>query len=232
MSESGCTVSTIARRAGVGIAAHYRRFPTREHLVTEAFADQLTTCASVVDDGLAAPDPWRGFCSAIERVCAMQTADQGLSDTFLTAFPDTDLCGEKLQRTARGLTELTRRAKESGWLRADFAQEDFTLVLLANRGVIAGPPETAAAASRRLVAHLIRSFEQTGESSSLLPAPPVGLGWVYGDAKGRRLGPDAGPACTPSPGKGPRPRPSPGPITRNATSPGAPGPTGRALLRM
>src|ERR1700729_80765 len=34
----------IARRAGVGPATLYRRFPTKEMLVTEAFADQMLAC--------------------------------------------------------------------------------------------------------------------------------------------------------------------------------------------
>ncbi|MDQ3787939.1 MAG: TetR/AcrR family transcriptional regulator, partial [Actinomycetota bacterium] len=72
-------MAAIARRAGVGVATLYRRFPTREALITAVFGDQLTHCLSVVDDALADPDPWRGFCSAIERVCAMQVADRGFS---------------------------------------------------------------------------------------------------------------------------------------------------------
>src|SRR5690349_22550187 len=70
-------MAAIARRAGVGVATLYRRFPTREALITEVFSDQLTHCVSVVDDALADPDPRRGFRTAIERVCAMQVADRG-----------------------------------------------------------------------------------------------------------------------------------------------------------
>lgn len=59
-AERGLDVpmSVIARRSGVGAATLYRRFPTKESLVTEAFADQLGHCAAVVD-AAAAPGPAR-----------------------------------------------------------------------------------------------------------------------------------------------------------------------------
>ncbi|WP_150255483.1 TetR/AcrR family transcriptional regulator [Nocardiopsis deserti] len=176
-SERGIDVpmSAIARRAGVGIATLYRRFPTRESLVTEVFADQLSDCASHVDDALADPDPWRGFCTAVERVCEMQAADRGFTGAFLTAFPGAVPFEEKRERAERGLTELIRRAKAAGRLRPDFALEDLTLLILANCGAASGPPEAAAASSRRLVAYLLQSFENTGEPRPLPAVPRIGL---------------------------------------------------------
>jgi len=41
----------IARCAGVGPATLYRHFPTKQVLATEAFADQLRACRTIVDDG-------------------------------------------------------------------------------------------------------------------------------------------------------------------------------------
>ncbi|MBE1490704.1 TetR/AcrR family transcriptional regulator [Plantactinospora soyae] len=53
-------MTAIARRAGGAVATLYRRFPTKESLIIEAFADQFAACASLMDDALADPDPWRG----------------------------------------------------------------------------------------------------------------------------------------------------------------------------
>ncbi|WFE54279.1 helix-turn-helix domain-containing protein [Micromonospora sp. WMMD1155] len=52
----------IARRAGVGPATLYRRFPTKEALATEAFAEQMDACHVIVDEGLA--DRTRGMACA------------------------------------------------------------------------------------------------------------------------------------------------------------------------
>ncbi|AXK31377.1 TetR/AcrR family transcriptional regulator [Streptomyces armeniacus] len=175
-------MAAIARRAGVGVATLYRRFPTRESLVTEVFADQLASCAAVVDEALADPDPWRGFCTVVEKVCRMQLADRGFTAAFLSEFPDAVDFDRQRAHAERGFDALTRRAQEAGRLRADFHPDDLTLVLMANDGITAeaaGSAEAAAAASRRLVAFLLRSFRAT-PSVPVPPLPPpaaVGLCW-------------------------------------------------------
>ena len=167
-------MAAIARRAGVGVATLYRRFPTREALITEVFGDQLTQCVSLVDDALADPDPWHGFCSAIERVCAMQVADRGFSAAFLTAFPDAIDFDRVRTRAEERFDEVVRRAKASGELRADFDRTDLALVLHANAGIAADSPEAAMAASRRLVAYLLQAF-RTGGGTPLPPPAPLAL---------------------------------------------------------
>ncbi|WP_204013403.1 TetR/AcrR family transcriptional regulator [Sphaerimonospora thailandensis] len=170
-------MAAIARRAGVGVATLYRRFPTRESLVTEVFADQFAACAKTFDDALADPDAWRGFRTMIEKVCAMQVVDRGFTAAFLTAFPDAIDYERERTRAERGLTELTRRAKAAGRLRADFEVADLTLVLMANRGIASGPTETALAASRRLVAYLLQAFQvdHADPADPLPPPAPLGL---------------------------------------------------------
>ncbi|WP_229794969.1 TetR/AcrR family transcriptional regulator [Saccharothrix coeruleofusca] len=164
----------IARRAEVGVATLYRRFPTKSALVHEVFADQLTTCAAAVDDGLADPDPWRGFCSVIEKICAMQVADRGFTAVFLSTFPEREANVAERARAERQFAELVRRAKEAGKLRRDFAHSDLTLLIMANNGVAGSAGEAAAAASRRLVGYLLQSFR--AEQAQPLPAPaPINL---------------------------------------------------------
>ncbi|MFI9494186.1 TetR/AcrR family transcriptional regulator [Streptomyces halstedii] len=165
-------MATIARRAGVGVATLYRRFPTRAFLVTEAFAEQLAHCVSALDEGLADPDPWRGFCSAIERVCLMQASERGFTQAFLGQFPDHAGYAEERARAEEGLARLVRRAQEAGQLRRDFTVGDATLVMLANSGAAAGAGPDGPAASRRLVAYLLQSFRAPGAAP--LP-PPVRL---------------------------------------------------------
>ncbi|GII85971.1 TetR family transcriptional regulator [Sphaerisporangium siamense] len=166
-------MAEIARRAGVGVATLYRRFPTKEALVTEAFAEQFAACVSVVDDALADPDPWRAFRAVIEKVCVMQAADRGFTAAFLTAFPDAVPFERERARAERGLAELVRRAKDAGRLRADFVMDDLTLLLMAIGGVTSGSPETAVAACRRFVAYLLQAFgADPAESPGPLPPAP------------------------------------------------------------
>lgn len=172
-AERGLDVpmAAVARRAGVGVATLYRRFPTRESLVTEVFADQLAHCLSLVDEALADPDPWHGFHTAIEKVCAMQMTDRGFSAAFLTAFPNAIDFDRVRTHAEEGFAEVVRRAQETGDLRADFDRSDLALILQANAGITADSPEAAAAASRRLVAYLLQSFHTEGAGPLPPPAP-------------------------------------------------------------
>ncbi|MFJ5223702.1 TetR/AcrR family transcriptional regulator [Streptomyces sp. NPDC088400] len=165
----------IARRSGVGVATLYRRFPTKEALITEAFADQLEACVSVVDDALADPDPWRGFCGVIEKVCAMHAVDRGFTAAFLSAFPDAIDFERERARAEEGFALLAQRAKDAGRLRADFVQDDLMMLLMANSGLVTTSDEAALAASRRFVAYLLHSFraEHADQAGPLPPSTPL-----------------------------------------------------------
>ncbi|MFB9838809.1 TetR/AcrR family transcriptional regulator [Actinoallomurus acaciae] len=168
----------IARRAEVGPATLYRHFPTKVALVTEVFAEQMAVCTAIVDEGLADPDPWRGFCRVIEKVCEMHARDRGFTAAFLSAFPDTVDFAAARERSLAAVAELARRAKATGELRPDFVLDDLILVLMANGGIRAGSPAAAVAASRRFAALLIQSFRSEPVVAPLPPAVRLPLSVV------------------------------------------------------
>jgi AcrR family transcriptional regulator len=133
----------IARRAGVGPATLYRRFPTKEALVVEAFSAQMLACSVAVDEGLAHPDPWLGFRHTLEQVCLLHVLDRGFAAAFTNAYPKAIDFAELRDQSFRKLAELIRRAKASGELRADFSVDDVVLLLLAAGGVRNGTPAVA-----------------------------------------------------------------------------------------
>lgn len=167
-------MATIARRAGVGVATVYRRFPTRDVLVAEAFTEQIARCAAVLDEALEDPDPWRGFCSVLEQVSAMQVSDRGFTAAFLAHFPENADIERTRGRAEEGLALLVSRAQDTGRLRRDFAPGDVPLLLLANSGVIGGSPQVSLAASRRLVGYLLQALS-ADHAAPLPPPAPFGL---------------------------------------------------------
>ena len=167
----GVSMTAIARRAGVGVATLYRRFPTKDDLVREVFAEQLEACAGEVHRAAEDPDPWRGFCRVVEKLCEMQARDRGFSAAFLTAFPDVVPVDEMRARAEEAIAGVVARAKATGALRPDFTPDDLTLVLMANNGLVADSVDAAVAASRRLVAYFLQAFQ----ARDPLP-PPVPLG--------------------------------------------------------
>src|SRR5215218_9116512 len=171
-AEQGLDASTneIARRAGVGIATLFRRFPTRDDLVAAAFEDKMSAYAAAIEDALADPDPWQGFCDYIERVCRMQADDRGFADVLTLTFRTAKALEKERDRSAKAVAELLVRAKALGRLRKDFAHQDVPLILMANAGVVTATREAAPKAWRRLVGYLLQAC--AAERAEPLPEPP------------------------------------------------------------
>ncbi len=163
-------MATVARRAGVGVATLYRRFPTRDALVRAAFAHQMDICAGALTDALADPDPWRGFQRLFETVCELQREERGFPAAFVAAFPDSVREGARVrEQDERDILTLVRRAQAAGALRADFHPSDLAVALLSHCGLVTALPGDRAA-SRRLVAYLLQSFRAEAAHGAL-PAP-------------------------------------------------------------
>ena len=153
-------IEEVARRAGVGVATLYRRFPTRPELIACAFASKMQDYADAVEAALARPEPWEGFSGLVERLCEMQADDHGFTDVLTMTFP-----------MVPDLLALTTRAKKAGRLRLDFTPEDLPLILMANAGVITAAGDAAPDAWRRVVRLLLQALEAPARGP--LPEPPT-----------------------------------------------------------
>jgi AcrR family transcriptional regulator len=160
----------IARRAGVGPATLYRRFPTKETLVTEALAGQMRACHAIVDVGLADPDPWHGLCLVIEKICELHARNRGFTAAFMSAFPNAMDFAADREYALHSIAGLARRARDAGRLRPDFVLDDLVLMLMANSGIRATSTAAAVAASRRFAALAIQAFRASPQAPPLPPA--------------------------------------------------------------
>lgn len=148
----------VARRAGVGPATLYRRFPTKQALIDEAFALELHSCRQIVEEGCADTDPWRGFVAVVQGLNALNVRNRGFVDAFMSAGPaGTDVAAHRQELLAM-LEQLSGRAMAQGRLRRDFVIDDLVLVLLAGRGLSATPPASRERAGRRFADLAIDAF--------------------------------------------------------------------------
>jgi AcrR family transcriptional regulator len=132
------SLDEIARRAGVGNATLYRRFPSRRDLVAEVFASKMSEYVDLADQSLAEPDPWAAFVSYLTHICEMQAHDRGLSELLVTTgFDDDERLAELRVVAQRGAAEVIKRAQQASVLRADFTRQDIRLLMMANAGVAA-----------------------------------------------------------------------------------------------
>jgi len=166
----GASMASAAREAGVGIATIFRHFPAKEDLVVAVFADRMDAYADAVATALDDPDPWHGFTTYIEAVCAMQAADYGFADVLTMTFPAAKALEERRNQAYAGIVRLIDRAKAAGRLREDFDSSDLVLIHMANAGVVNATGDAAPEAWRRVVHLLIQSCEAPARGP--LPASP------------------------------------------------------------
>lgn len=159
-SERGLDVGMreVARRAEVGPATLYRRFPTKQSLIDEAFEVEMRACRAIVEEGCADPDPWHGFTSVIERLTVLNVRNRGFVDAFLPLAHGSAAFAQHRRELLRMLDGLATRATAQGRLRPDFVIDDLVLMLLAGRGVGFASASRRDAAARRFAGLVIDSF--------------------------------------------------------------------------
>lgn len=162
----------IARRAQVGIATLYRRFPSRVELLDAVLADNLQAHIAVAEQALATDDPWDGFAFYLEQSCRLQAEDRGLNDVMGMRFPRATAVEAAKTRLFELVGQVVDRAQQSGQLRADLTPEDLAFLNWANTRILpavraAGAPE----AWRRHLGLLLDGFR--ADRAHPLPQPPL-----------------------------------------------------------
>jgi AcrR family transcriptional regulator len=177
----------IARRAGVGNATLYRRFPSRHDLVAAVFATTLCDVLAVMERSLTEPDPWSAFCDYVSYVCGLQSADRGLADLLTTRLAGAPELEALRAQAYTGFVRLVERAKAAGALRMDYAPEDLVLLLMANAGLVHRTAGHASSASGRFVSLALDGLR--AEAATEAPASPGERGVVAAmTALGRSFG--------------------------------------------
>jgi AcrR family transcriptional regulator len=124
-------IDDIARRAGVGHATVFRRFPTKDDLVLAMFEERLGELAAVAEEAAGREDPWEGLVELMTGIGERHARDRGLMEALGTqAFGSPTLADHRL-RIADPIGRLLRRAQEAGRVRADLEPEDVLFLISA-----------------------------------------------------------------------------------------------------
>jgi AcrR family transcriptional regulator len=122
------TLDDVARRAGVGVATVYRRFPDKESLAEALFAERVEELAGLADRALDDPDPWDGLTGFLTSAAEMLCADRGLRQLMLFATYGRDRVDRARARMQPIVTRLVERAQRHGAVRADLEPTDLPLI--------------------------------------------------------------------------------------------------------
>jgi AcrR family transcriptional regulator len=120
-AERGCeaSVDEIARRAGVGHATVFRRFPTKNHLIAAVVERQLATLVERAEEARSQEDAGLALTDFIWHIAEFHEQNRGLHDCLLR-------CQEPPEAVALHdtVTKLVQRAQAEGALRTDVTPGD------------------------------------------------------------------------------------------------------------
>lgn len=135
-AERGCDVSVdeIARKAGVGHATVFRRFPSKDALISAVVSKQIHELTVFVEEALDEEDPGEAFRSFVWHAGEMHARDRGLHEGFTRCADVGDVAEAKAELNGL-IDQLIARAQDAGALRKDVSADDVsTLVGTAIRG--------------------------------------------------------------------------------------------------
>ena len=190
LADPKAPIAAVAERAGVGISALYRRYPSKEDLLRRLCADGLgrfvaeaeaakTETAQLEATGTPGDDEpgWRAFTGFLRRIVDADV--HSLTVRLAGTFTPTPEMRQLAVHAGRLTDDLVRRAHAGGRLRADAVTADITLLLEACAAIRVPDPVRTVELRRRLLAIQLDGLTTAGPP---LPGPaPSGadLGWRW-----------------------------------------------------
>jgi len=128
VADPTAPISDVAAEAGVGIAALYRRYPSKELLLASLCAEGQRIYIAEAERALEqSGDGFEIFCDFLRRVVA--TEAHSLSGRLAGTFKPTEIHGKQAMRLKELLEALFERARTSGCMRAEVTLLDIGLLL-------------------------------------------------------------------------------------------------------
>jgi AcrR family transcriptional regulator len=168
----------VARRAGVGIATLYRRFPDRESLVRGVALDVLARAADEGRRALAEePSAFEALARYMHRALDLRISAIMPALIGRISFEDQEL---RLAREAatQPIQQLIDAAQADGSLRPDVTFGDIGTMLVRLSRPLPGsfPPALDASLAHRHLELLLDGLRRSGSTQPTLPGPAMSLG--------------------------------------------------------
>jgi AcrR family transcriptional regulator len=128
ITDPAAPISQVARHAGVGISALYRRYPSKEELLRTLCADGLATMIVAAQAARAEhTDPWERLAAFIRASVEADTS--GLTIRLAGTFTPTPAMFEASVRAGALGAELFNSAQATGAIRPDVEVNDLAMIL-------------------------------------------------------------------------------------------------------
>jgi AcrR family transcriptional regulator len=124
-----CSIDEIARRAGVGHGTVFRRFATKDELVTAVLGRQLAQLTASAREAAVDDDPWNGFERFLRTAGELYAANLALIAGFQRSIGSLEK-----NELVTAVTGLVKQAQRAGVLRRDVSGEDVLRLIPAAAG--------------------------------------------------------------------------------------------------
>jgi AcrR family transcriptional regulator len=163
LADPEAPVAAVATRAGVGISALYRRYPSKQELLRALAADGLTRYIDDLEAALGSDaEPWAAYVECLNRV--VEGRSQALAQRLAGTFTPTPELTALAARAGQLADTLFRRVRRSGELREDVSAADIVLLLETVMLVELPGPDGGAALRRRYLALLLQALHNPVEA--------------------------------------------------------------------
>jgi len=128
VDDPSAPISAVSHRAGVGISALYRRYPSKEILLGTLCSDGQGVYIAEAERALADDgDPWDAYADFLRRIVAADT--HSLTVRLAGTFVPTEQHQQDAERMRLLSEQLFERARAAGAIRPDATELDVAFLM-------------------------------------------------------------------------------------------------------
>lgn len=170
-ADPDAPIAAVASRAGVGISALYRRYPSKEELLRRLCGDGLKESIAAAEVALADDgDAWKVFRRYMQRVVEAD-AHTLSSRLAVTLEKESEALWQEATKAQDLRERVFKRAQQGGAVRADAVPEDLGNVF-EQLSAIRGPSAKRTQELRKRYLTLQLDGLRPRKKASTLPGPP------------------------------------------------------------
>ena len=182
LADPGAPIAAVAKRAGVGISALYRRYPSKEDLLRVLCADGQQIYLREVRRALDSDgEPWEVYADYLRRIVAEDT--HALGNRLAGLFTPTESMFADAAAMRRLGERLFNRVKQAGGFRAGLTFNDVGFLLEAIANVRVPDAARTSVLQQRMLALLLEGIRPGGPA-----LPGKALTWEEMEARWRSEG--------------------------------------------
>src|SRR5262245_43502486 len=171
VADPDAPIAAVAERAGVGMSALYRRYPSKQDLLARLAADGLRRYLTEAEAALADHgDPWAAFVGFMGRIVDADT--HALVLRLAGTFTPTKDLYDDAERGQELNLALLERTKSAGAVRADLDVNDLSFVFEQVASIRLGDPDRTRQLRHRYLGLLLDGLH-TPSPEPLAGPPPT-----------------------------------------------------------